>query len=291
MCRRSRSGSSDSATRLITLTGPGGVGKTRLALELARAMAAGGAARVVFVSLAAVRNPAFVAPAIAEALGLPDITAEDLPRRAHTACGNTSTLLVARQLRAGSRRRAARRGPPGAVPALRVLVTSRAPLRMRGEREYAVGPLGARRGSTRSRPPIWRALPRCGCSSSAFVTSSRIFASTPTNGADGDGDLPAARCAAACSGAGRSVDQSADTSRNCFAGSRTMSCSRPSDRATSPSANETMNATVAWSYQLLGATGQRVFRRLGALPGRFSIEAATAVMQGATDRNRRAMTH
>jgi transcriptional regulator with XRE-family HTH domain len=58
----------DPAVRLITLTGPGGAGKTRLALELAHAVAAAGATRVTLVQLAAVRNPAFVGSAIAEAL-------------------------------------------------------------------------------------------------------------------------------------------------------------------------------------------------------------------------------
>src|SRR6478735_7633693 len=62
----------DPAARLITLIGPGGVGKTRLALDLARALADAGATRVVFVPLAAIRDPAFLAPTIAEALGLPD---------------------------------------------------------------------------------------------------------------------------------------------------------------------------------------------------------------------------
>src|SRR5258708_5579400 len=76
----------DPAARLITLTGPGGSGKTRLALEIARAIAADGAAGVVFVPLAAIRNPAFVASAIAEALGLSGVTALDLTRRARVAC-------------------------------------------------------------------------------------------------------------------------------------------------------------------------------------------------------------
>src|SRR5687767_5883389 len=62
----------DPAARLITLIGPGGVGKTRLALELARAIADEGATRVVFVALAAIRDAAFVGSAIAEALGLSD---------------------------------------------------------------------------------------------------------------------------------------------------------------------------------------------------------------------------
>ena len=84
----------DPAARLITLTGPGGVGKTRLALELARAIADEGACRVLFVGLAAIRNSAFVVSAIAEALGMADVTAVDLPRRARGACDGRPTLLV-----------------------------------------------------------------------------------------------------------------------------------------------------------------------------------------------------
>src|SRR6478735_4382736 len=84
----------DPIARLITLTGPGGVGKTRLAMEIARAIAAEGAIRVLFVPLAAIRNPAFVASAIAEALGLADVSALDLAGRARVACGDQPTLLV-----------------------------------------------------------------------------------------------------------------------------------------------------------------------------------------------------
>jgi transcriptional regulator with XRE-family HTH domain len=84
----------DPAARLITLIGPGGVGKTRLALELARAISDEGACRVLFVGLAAVRNSAFVAPAIAKALGVLDDTGLDLPRRARIACEGQPTLLV-----------------------------------------------------------------------------------------------------------------------------------------------------------------------------------------------------
>ena len=131
----------DPAARLITLTGPGGVGKTRLALELARAIAAEGASRVLFVGLAAVRNPAFVAPAIAEALGVLDATALDLPRRARLACDGTPTLLVLDNFEQVLDAAPLVADLLTSVAALRVLVTSRAPLRVRGEREYAVGPL------------------------------------------------------------------------------------------------------------------------------------------------------
>ena len=60
----------DPATRLITLIGPGGVGKTRLALELARTIAEEGSVRMRFVPLAALRDPGFVAPAVAEPMAI-----------------------------------------------------------------------------------------------------------------------------------------------------------------------------------------------------------------------------
>src|SRR5688572_6736049 len=71
----------DSDTRLITLVGPGGVGKTRLSLELARVVADRGGTRVVFAPLASIRDPGLAACAIAEAFGLADISATDLPKR------------------------------------------------------------------------------------------------------------------------------------------------------------------------------------------------------------------
>ena len=62
-----------------------------------------------------------------------------------------------------------------------------------------------------------------------------------------------------------------------------MSCSRRVGPRDLPERQQTINATVAWSYQLLGPDEQRVFRRLGALPGRFPIEAAAAVLAGRED--------
>src|SRR5262249_28826921 len=138
-----RSWLSDRAVRLVTLVGPGGVGKTRLALEVARRVAEEATTRVVFLGLAAVQDHAFVAPAVAEAFGLSDVTAVDLPRRVQAACSDQSTLLILDNCE----------HVLAAVPlvadlltttgSLRVLATSRAPLRIRGEREYALGPLTA----------------------------------------------------------------------------------------------------------------------------------------------------
>src|SRR5262245_22636140 len=131
----------DAAFRLITLPRPGGAARTRLALELGHTVAADAATRVTLVQLAAVRNPAFVGSAIAEALGLADVTARELSRRARVACGDQSTLLVLDNFEQVLDAASLVADLLSSVSSLRVLVTSRAPLRVRGEREYAVGPL------------------------------------------------------------------------------------------------------------------------------------------------------
>src|SRR5439155_18804427 len=136
----------DPAARLITLVGPGGVGKTRLALELARAIADENTTRVVFVPLAALRDPAFLAPTIAEALGLADVTASELPGRARIACADRPTLLVLDNFEQLLDAAWLVTDLLTAAGTLRVLATSRAPLRLRGEREYAVGPLALNAG-------------------------------------------------------------------------------------------------------------------------------------------------
>src|SRR4030095_3407263 len=139
--------------RLITLTGPGGVGKTRLALEVVRAIAAEGATRVVLVALAATRDPAFVAPAIAEAFGLGNITPLNLPKRLRIVCADQPTLLVLDNFEQIMDAAPLVAELLTSVALLRLLVTSRAPLHVRGEREYAVGPLTLEVDSDAMSPP------------------------------------------------------------------------------------------------------------------------------------------
>ena len=269
----------DPAARLITVTGPGGAGKTRLALELARAIAAKGATRVVFVPLATIRNPAFVAPAIAEALGLSDVTALDLPSRARVACHDHPTLLVLDNFEQVLDAAPLVADLLTSIASLRVLATSRAPLRVRGEREYAVGPLAlgvhvdAASAADLARSPAVR----------LFLERVRDvqpdFRLTSANGPTVTAicrrldALPLALELAApwikvltAEGLLRRLTHDA-----------LLSTVRRRDL---PERQQTMNATVAWSYQLLALNEQRVFRRLGALPGRFPIEAAAAVLAG-----------
>ena len=125
----------DPGARLITLVGAGGVGKTRLALAIAQSLVEEDAFRVVFVELATVHEPAFVAPAIAEAMGLSDVTAVDLLRRVRGACDERlPTLLVLDNCEHVLDAAPLVADLLSSVPALRVLATSRAPFRLRGER-------------------------------------------------------------------------------------------------------------------------------------------------------------
>jgi predicted ATPase/DNA-binding XRE family transcriptional regulator len=272
----------DPAARLITLTGPGGVGKTRLALELAHAVATEDATRVVFVTLASIRNPLFVAPAIAEALGLCDVTAPELPRRVGVACADRPTLLVLDNFEQVLDAAPLVADLLSSVAPLRLLATSRAPLRVRGEREYAVGPLAVEVDSNAT------AFTELALSPAARLFLERVrdvkadFRLTAANGPTVTAicrRLDALPLAIELAAPWMKVLTAEDLLGR-LAHDVLLSAVGPRDL---PERQRTMNATVAWSYQLLGPSEQRAFRRLGALPGRFPIEAAAAVLAGHED--------
>ena len=269
----------DPAVRLITLTGSGGVGKTRLALEIARTIAAEGATRVVFVPLAATRNPAFVASAIAEALGLSNVTALDLPRRARVACADHPTLLVLDNFEQVLDAAPLVADLLMSVASLRLLATSRAPLHVRGEREYVVEPLPLDVDSDAASPADLARAPAV----RLFVERVRDvqpgFRLTSANGPTVTAicrRLDALPLALELAAPWMKVLTAEDLLRRLerdallpTVGARDL-----------PERQQTMNATVGWSYQLLSQDEQRAFRRFGALPGRFSIDAAAAVLAG-----------
>jgi predicted ATPase/DNA-binding XRE family transcriptional regulator len=267
----------DPLLRLITLTGPGGAGKTRLAIEVAHAVAADHRTRVAFVPLAATRDPAFVASAIAEVLGLSDVMAADLPLRARVACAGASTLLLLDNFEQVLDAAALVGDLLAAVASLRVLVTSRAPLRLRGEREYSVGPLALHVGSEAMSPEHLSRAPAV----RLFVERAQDvrpgFRLTATNG-----PIIAALCqrldalplALELAASWMKVLSAEELLRRL---DQNVLLSTTGLRDL-PARQQTINATVAWSYQLLEAKEQHGFRRFGVLHGRFPIEAAAAVL-------------
>jgi predicted ATPase/transcriptional regulator with XRE-family HTH domain len=269
----------DPASRLITLIGPGGVGKTRLAVEVARAIAEEGSTRVVFVSLAPIREPAFVAPAVAEALGLGDVNAADLSRRARAACADRPTLLVLdnfEQVLAGAPLVA---DLLTSVAALRLLVTSRAPLRVRGEKEYVVGPLELKSGSEAMQPADLARAPAVRLFVERVREVQPDFRLTRANGptvTEICRRLDALPLALELAAPWIKVLTEENLLRR-LTDDVLLSTVGPRDL---PERQQTTNATVAWSYQLLDQDDQLAFRRFGALPGLFPLDAAAEALGG-----------
>ena len=274
-----RQWAADPMARLITLVGPGGVGKTRLALELAHALANQRAVRVRFAPLAAIRDAGFVASAIAEALGLADVASQDLPSRARAACRDSPTLLVLDNFEHVAAAARLIADLLAATASLRLLVTSRAPLRVRGERQYAVGPLAS------------AADPEAMSSADlARVPAVRLFVERVRD-VEPDFRLTSANAAVVAAICRRldalplALELAAPWVKTLAPEGLLRQLERDVLLSTSgprdlPERQQTMNATVAWSYQLLGPGEQRAFRRFGALPGLFPIDAAVAVLAG-----------
>ena len=269
----------DPAARLITLTGPGGVGKTRLALEVARAIASESRTRVVFVSLAATRNPAFVASAIAEALGQSDDTALDLPRRTRIAWDDRPTLMVLDNFEQVLDAAPLVADLLASVASLRVLTTSRAPLRVRGEREFAVGPLVLEVEAEAGAPTDLARAPAVRLFVERVHDVQPGFRLTPAN-------LPIVT--AICrrlDALPLAIELTAPwikvlTAENLLRRLEHDVLLSPASPRDLPERQQTMNATVAWSYQLLALDEQRAFRRFAVLPGLFPVNAAADVLAG-----------
>src|SRR3712207_2422552 len=131
--------------RLVTLTGPGGVGKTRLALEVAARMAGGShgmfADGAVFVPLAPLRDPAVVPSALAETLGIREVAGEKLQETLERHLRDGRMLVLLDNFEHLLAAVPAVAGLVAACPSLTVLTTSRAPLHLTGEHRFPVQPL------------------------------------------------------------------------------------------------------------------------------------------------------
>jgi transcriptional regulator with XRE-family HTH domain len=130
-----------SDVRLLTLTGPPGVGKTRLALQVAAGVTDAFADGVVVVSLAAIRDPALVLAALAQALGVYDAAERPLRETLATHLWDQCLLLVLDNFEQVAPAAPQLADLLAACPTLTLLVTSRSVLRLRAEQEFAVSPL------------------------------------------------------------------------------------------------------------------------------------------------------
>jgi predicted ATPase/DNA-binding XRE family transcriptional regulator len=260
--------------RLLTLTGTGGVGKTRLAMEAAREAAGHFPDGATFVALAPLSDPALVVAAVARSLGLRESEGQS-PREVLQLYLRAKRLLLV--LDNFEHLMAAALEVSQMIEAcgeLTVLVTSRAPLRIRGEQEYPVQPLKLP-ASTQDpsveevmvSPSVRLFVERAKAASPAFSLT-RANVATVAAICWRLAGLPLALELAAAQV--RFLDPRALLPRLDAALSAGWARDL-SDR------QRTMRATLDWSYDLLADPEKKLFRRLSVFAGGFSLEAVEAI--------------
>jgi predicted ATPase/transcriptional regulator with XRE-family HTH domain len=265
--------------RLLTLTGIGGVGKTRLAQEMAQNLLTEGRFPdgVAFVSLAPLRDPAFLAPTIARSLGLreaEDRTAEEALR---AYLRERRTLLVLDNFEHMLEAAAGVAGLIETCPGLVVLATSRAPLRVRGEHEYPVPPLAL--PSTTQNPTEEEVVE----TPSGRLFVERALAASPSFELTREN---AAAVAAICwrlAGLPLALELAAAKARFLEPAALLPRLDAALSTAWArdlPERQRTMRAALDWSHALLSEPERGLFGRLSVFAGGFSLEAAEAVGAG-----------
>lgn len=259
--------------RLMTLTGPGGVGKTRLAEQVATALSDNFSDGVLFVDLASVNDPVGVPSAIAEALGLREESGERIHERLLRYLRKKEALLLLdtfeRVLEAASFVSDLLAG----CPRLKLLVTSRAPLRLREEQEFQLQPLAFPASTSRRLSDDLLQFSAV----ALFVQRTRLVKPDFKNDNDSlriiaeicqrlDG-LPLAIELAAARVKHLSLSELRDQSMHRLeiltGGPRNV-----------PERQQRMSDTIAWSYQLLAPAEQRIFRQLSVFVRDWSLQAA-----------------
>ncbi len=264
--------------RLVTLTGPGGTGKTRLALHAAREMAREFPGGVSFVPLSAVREPEMIASAIAQAVGIRPSGDRPLPEilKNHLAGAGQPLLLLLDNFEHLVSAAWVASDFLSIAPKLKLLVTSQAALHVYGEHEFPVLPLAVPDLKSIPALEVLAALPAIALFVERARAVKRDFGLTRENAetvatlcARLDGlplaiELAAARIKMLAPSA--MLTRLESSLRLLTGGARDL-----------PSRQQTLRGTVEWSYSLLNPEEQILFRRFSVFTGGCTLEGVEAV--------------
>ena len=260
-------------TPLVTLTGPGGVGKTRLAVAVARALADDFPDGASFVPLAALSAPALVMSAVGRALGLADLDSVDAQAAVAEHLRPLRHLLVLDNFEHLTAAAPQLVELAAACPGLAVLVTTRAALRVRGENEFPVQPLAL---PAASRPGVAAVL----ASPAGALFLARAQAVQPGFAVTDDNVGAVTAVCRRLAGIPLALELAAARLRYLEPGvllARLDDAMAREGARDLPARQRTMRATIDWSYQLLDPAEQQLFRRLSVFTGGFTLDAAEYV--------------
>jgi predicted ATPase/class 3 adenylate cyclase len=253
--------------RLLTLTGPGGAGKTRLALQAAADMLEDFADGAFLVALAPISDPDLVIPTIAQTLGVKEVAGLSVEERIEDFLRQKRLLLVLDNLEH------VLEAAPQVIevlqggPSLKALVASRAPLRVSGEREFPV--------------------PQLAEVDAVALFRERAQATEPGFVVNGDAAAVAEIC--------RRLDRLPLAIELAAARAKVLSPGKLLERLEQrltvltggardlPDRQRTLRDTIAWSYELLDEAGQELFSRLAVFLASFTLEAAEAICEANLD--------
>jgi non-specific serine/threonine protein kinase len=268
--------------RLVLLTGPGGVGKTRLALEVAHDLSSAFADGVIFVPLAHLADPGLVVMAIADALGVRESRDEPLARRIAAALRDKHLLLVLDNFEQLIDTAPLVAELLGSCPRLTVLVTSRTRLRFPGERELPLSPLDL------PDPSAALSFDALGQSGAIRLFVERAQAVQPGFTLAADNATAVAAVCERLDGLPLAIELAAARVKMLPPAALLARMERRLPLLTgggqaSPPRQRTMRDAIAWSYDLLTPEEQACFRRLAVFVGGFDLDAAAAVVADLPD--------
>jgi predicted ATPase len=261
--------------RLVTLTGPGGIGKTRLAIDVAAVMADQFPDGVVFVDLTAQTEPSMVLSAIAAAFGVYE-TSKHLSHSLADTLENRHLLLV---LDNCDRALGAARDLADllvACPRLAILATSREAFRLRGERDFPLAPLPL--PDVNPLPPL--AVLAQNPAVTLFLVSAEAI--DPTFSLTEENAEAVAAICRRLDGLPLAIELAAANVRMLPPEALLLKLGTRLPVLTggardAPARQRTLRKTIAWGYELLSPEEQTLFRRLSIFVGGWTLEAAEAV--------------
>lgn len=265
--------------RVLTLVGPGGTGKTRLALELASGLADEFASGAIFVSLSAIHDHALVPATVAQALEVRELPGETLESGLRDYLRDKQLLLVLDNFEHVLAAAPLAGELVGAAPALKVLATSRAPLRVSGEQEYEVPPLSLPEASNSA---DGEALQRY---EAVMLFVERARAVAPEFGLTEQNAGTVLEICRRLDGLPLAIELAAARTRLLDPAGLLDRLGERLDllaggAADLPERQRTLRSAIEWSYDLLDPPEQELFAHLSVFRGAWSLDVAEQVCRG-----------